>query len=88
VATAGGAYLAIAPLAILGALIAFALGLGVSRRVSLGSLTAALTLPLCVALVTGALAPTLGALVIALGIGARHRENIERLLAGREPPLF
>ena len=88
VATAGGAYLAVAPVAIVGVLIAFGLGLGMSRRVSVGSLAAASALPACVAFATHSPALTLAALVIAVGIGARHRENIERLLAGKEPRLF
>jgi glycerol-3-phosphate acyltransferase PlsY len=88
VATAGGAYLAVAPMAVFGALIAFGLGLAASRRISVGSLTAALALPPCVALATHSLALTLGAIIIAMGIWARHRENVERLLVGKEPRLF
>jgi acyl phosphate:glycerol-3-phosphate acyltransferase len=88
VATAMGAYLAVSPVAILGVLLAFALGLGLSRRVSVGSLTAALALPFCVALTTHCLALTLGAILIAVGIFARHTGNIERMLAGKEPRLF
>jgi glycerol-3-phosphate acyltransferase PlsY len=88
VATAGGAYLALAPMAIVGVLIAFGLGLGMSRRVSVGSLAAASALPVCAALATHSAALTLAALVIAVGIGAGHRENLERLMAGKEPRLF
>jgi acyl phosphate:glycerol-3-phosphate acyltransferase len=88
VATAMGACLAISPLAILGVLAAFGLGLGLSRRVSMGSLAAAAALPLSIALKTHAPALTIGALLIAVGIFARHRENIERVLAGKEPRLF
>lgn len=88
VATAGGAYLAIAPAALLGVLAAFGLGLGISRRVSVGSLAAACALPLCVALATGSRPLSVGAVIIAVGIVARHRENIERLILGKEPALF
>lgn len=88
VATAAGAYLAISPLAILGVLLAFGGGLATSRRVSVGSLTAAVGLPICVALITCSVALTIGALVIALGILARHQANMERILAGSEPKLF
>lgn len=88
VATAAGAYLAIAPMAILGILLVFLAGLAASRRVSVGSLTAALGLPICVALTTRSMALTLGALVIAVGIFARHEANIERILDGSEPRLF
>jgi glycerol-3-phosphate acyltransferase PlsY len=88
VATAMGAYLAVAPLAIIGVLLAFGLGLGLSRRVSVGSLTAAAALPLFVALTTHCLALTIGALLIAIGIFARHTGNLERVMAGTEPKLF
>jgi glycerol-3-phosphate acyltransferase PlsY len=88
VATAAGAYLAISPLAILGVLLAFGMGLMASRRVSVGSLTAAVVLPIGVAMTTCSVALTIGALVITLGILARHQANIERILAGREPKLF
>lgn len=88
VATAAGAYLAISPLAILGILLTFGVGLTASRRVSVGSLSAAFSLPIYVAVTTRSVALTLGALVIALGIFARHRENVERLLIGKEPALF
>jgi acyl phosphate:glycerol-3-phosphate acyltransferase len=88
VATAMGAYLAISPLAILGVLMAFGLGLGLSRRVSLGSLTASAALPFCVAWTTHCPALTVGALLIAVGIFARHRGNLERVMAGKEPRLF
>jgi acyl phosphate:glycerol-3-phosphate acyltransferase len=88
VATAMGACLAISPMAIVGVLLAFGLGLGVSRRVSVGSLTAAAALPFCVALTTHSPALTIGALLIAVGIFARHRGNLERVVAGEEPRLF
>ncbi len=88
VATAAGAYLAISPPAILGVLLAFGVGLVASRRVSVGSLTAAAGLPIGVAMTTRSVALTIGALVITLGILARHQANIERILAGSEPKLF
>ena len=88
VATAAGAYLAISPPAILGVLLAFGMGLAASRRVSVGSLAAAVALPICVAMTTRSGALTIGALVVALGILFRHKENIERILAGSEPRLF
>jgi glycerol-3-phosphate acyltransferase PlsY len=88
VATAMGAYLAVSPLAIIGVLMAFGLGLGISRRVSMGSLAAASALPFCVAWTTHSPAPIIGALVIATGIFARHRGNLERVVAGEEPRLF
>ena len=88
VATALGATLAISPPAMIGVLLAFGVGLGLSRRVSVGSLTAAATLPGWVLWGTASWALSIGALIIAVGIAVRHWENIERLVAGREPPLI
>jgi acyl phosphate:glycerol-3-phosphate acyltransferase len=71
----------------LGAAAAFGLVLAIWRRVSLGSMLAALT---AIALVCGLEQPwPYRLLVIAGGIYviARHRANIQRLLAGTEPRL-
>ena len=85
VATALGALLALAPLATVAMLCAFAAAAFYSRRVSVGSLAAALAAPLALwalsypmeLIATGAF---LGAMVVL-----RHRDNIERLRAGTEP---
>ena len=85
VATAFGDLLALAPLALLVMVFAFGAAAFCSRKVSLGSMAAALAAPislwafsysveLCV------MSTFLGAMVIL-----RHRENIKRLLAGTEP---
>lgn len=85
VASCVGAFLYLAPLALLVALAAFVLVVARSRYISLGSISAAATLPLAVWLVNrpdwvitaaGALA---GGFIIW-----RHRENIQRLRAGTE----
>jgi acyl phosphate:glycerol-3-phosphate acyltransferase len=71
----------------LGAAAAFGVVLAISRIVSLGSMLAALT---AIALVCGLEQPLpYRLLVIAGGIYVimRHRANIQRLLAGREPQL-
>ena len=71
----------------LGAAAVFGLALAISRIVSLGSMLAALT---AIALVCGLQHPLpYRLLVIAGGIYviARHRANIQRLLAGTEPRL-
>jgi glycerol-3-phosphate acyltransferase PlsY len=85
VATAFGDLLALAPLATLVMILAFAMAVLCSRRVSLGSIAAALAAPISlwafsysVALI--AMSGFLGAMVTL-----RHRENIKRLLAGTEP---
>jgi acyl phosphate:glycerol-3-phosphate acyltransferase len=71
----------------LGAAAAFAVALAIFRIVSLGSMLAALT---AIALICGLEQPLpYRLLVIAGGIYviARHRANIQRLLAGTEPRL-
>lgn len=87
VATAAGAFLVVAPLAVMTAAAGFILTATVSRRVSAGSLTAAVLLVPAVAWRTHALADTLCALAAALLIGLRHRSNIARLIRGTEPPF-
>ncbi|MCA1588305.1 MAG: glycerol-3-phosphate 1-O-acyltransferase PlsY [Chloroflexi bacterium] len=91
VATGGGAMLVLAPLAMLAAIPVFVLLVWRTRYVSLGSIGAAVALPLGVALlyslgrvgVEGVLAAALiGAVVIVA-----HGENIERLRAGTERKL-
>lgn len=61
--------------------------LAVSRIVSLSSITAAIAAPICMALF-GQSWPLIG-FAVAGGIYViwRHRSNIERLLAGREPKI-
>ncbi len=87
VATAAGCFLPIAPLSVAAGLAAFAAGTGLSRRVSVGSLTAAVILPFGVALECGATIPALGASAVSLLIWFRHRGNIRRLVNGTEPSL-
>jgi glycerol-3-phosphate acyltransferase PlsY len=71
----------------LGGLTVFGVALAIFRIVSLGSILAALT---AIALICGTEQPLpFRLLVIAGGIYviARHRANIQRLLAGTEPRL-
>lgn len=87
VATAAGVFLVVAPAALLAAAGVFGLLVWRWRYVSLGSIGAALSLPVAAAL-TGAqpvyvvLAAGVGALVVA-----RHKDNIARLRQGREHRL-
>ena len=87
VATGLGALLRLVPLAVLPAG-AVLLAVTISFRwVSLGSILAALCVPLG-ALLLGHSAPTvLAALAISILIVTRHHANIARLLAGQEPKL-
>jgi acyl phosphate:glycerol-3-phosphate acyltransferase len=91
VATGGGAMLVLAPLALLAALPEFAIIVGATRLVSLGSISAAIT----VAIVAAALyaigwvdigAPVAAAL-IGLVVLVAHADNIGRLLSGTERRL-
>ena len=85
VATAAGSFVVLAPVGCLFALLAFILILLLSRRVSAGSLGAAVCLPFSVWFSTRSPALAGGAAVIALFILIRHADNIRRLLAGTEP---
>ena len=87
VATALGVYLGIAPLAVL---IDAGIFFGVVlkwRFVSLGSLTAAATMPILIAILTGSKPYVFASLIIAGLIYYRHESNIRRLLAGSENKL-
>jgi glycerol-3-phosphate acyltransferase PlsY len=85
VATAFGALLATAPAAALILVPVFGIAVLGSRRISVGSIAAALAAPIALWIVSApapliVMGATLGALVIV-----RHHENIKRLLAGTEP---
>jgi glycerol-3-phosphate acyltransferase PlsY len=84
IATSGGAYLALAPLSVLYALLAFIAGFGLTRITSVGSILAAITLPTAVYFTQHDW--TLRIVTITLGVLAlfRHRGNIKRLIAGTE----
>lgn len=93
IATSAGAFAGLAPWAFAIAFVVFALVFAARRIVSLGSLAAAVTLPVAVALTARAgLAPrqdlVLWATVaVMLVVIWKHRGNIQRLRAGTEPAL-
>jgi glycerol-3-phosphate acyltransferase PlsY len=90
VATAAGAFLALAPRAMLVVFVLFVLIVAVTRYVSLGSMAAAAAFPLCVWwLIPGARNAPVLLLVSALSllIIVRHKDNIRRLIAGTENRL-
>lgn len=87
VATAAGGLAVISPAAVLIALAAFLLAAGWSNRVSAGSLTAAAALPPAVWWATRVPVFAVCALIMALWIYVRHRNNIKRLLNGTEPGI-
>ena len=87
-ATAAGAMIALAPRPSALCLFCFLAAVLLSRRISVGSITAALTLPIFLWLVpwswSGKSAAVAGSLVSAF-ILWRHVPNMKRLLAGTEP---
>lgn len=93
IATAGGAFLALTPYALLLSFAVWAMVFAVKRIVSLASLTAAASLPIFVYL-AGRLrwwpshwSYTAVALAVVVVVVYRHQSNIRRLLAGTEPAL-
>ena len=84
IATTAGVYLALVPLSVGLALVAFIIALLLTRYTSVGSMVAAIVLTLVVCLTQSDL--TLIIVTIALFILAilKHRTNIQRLIAGTE----
>ena len=88
IATTAGVFLALAPWAVLVALVVFILAVALTKYVSVGSIAAAIALPVAV----WVLQPhnfLLGIVTTALGALAvyKHKSNIQRLLAGTENRL-
>ena len=84
VATGLGVSLYIMPLAALGSIAVFVVTLWVSRYVSLGSILAALALPLLGLFLKMPLPYITASLIIALLVLHKHHENIQRIMAGTE----
>ena len=88
VATAVGAFAALAPRAIVVALVLFILVVALTRYISLGSMLAAAAFPLLVRWLSPAERTTAPILLLiaasSLLIIVRHKDNIRRLLAGTE----
>lgn len=88
VATSAGVFLALAPIPTLIGIVVFVGVLLVSGYVSLGSLSAAVALPLAVLVLNGPRSPVLVlAVLVALFVFWTHRANIGRLRRGEEPKL-
>lgn len=85
VATGLGVFLALAPLAILLALLFFAATFAVSRIVSLASVVAAAVTPFLVLALDYPRPYVIAGFVIAGVIILRHHENLARLWRGQEP---
>jgi len=88
IATTAGVYLALAPWAVLVAFCVFVFAVLLTRYVSVGSISAAVALPVTVWIMTpnklflGIVTTALGALAIY-----KHKSNIQRLMAGTENRL-
>ena len=87
VATTLGASLPLLPGPLLIAFLVFATCVALRRQVSLGSLVASAALPMAALVWRSPAAYVLYALVAAALIWYRHRDNIQRLLAGTEPTI-
>lgn len=93
VATTAGAYFILAPYPLLTAMAVFAAAMGVTRIVSLASLSAAAVLPVAVAYFEwrshDGFSKTIFVftLVICVWVMLKHRANIQRLKSGTEKPL-
>jgi len=85
IAAALGIWIAISPMAIVFALAAFAVVVAISRIMSLGSMVAAIVLPLAVAILGLPHHYLLLAILMSALALFRHRENIQRLSRGEEP---
>jgi len=88
VATAWGCFLVLSPLSGFLVLIVFVLVVLVFKRVSVASLAAALTLPLAIGLIDASFVGIIFSTVIAILIVFRHKQNIMRLMQGKEPPIW
>ena len=88
IATTAGVYLALAPWAVLVALVVFILAVLLTKYASVGSIAAAIALPITVWVMTpnnlllGIVTTALGALAVY-----KHKSNIQRLMAGTENRL-
>lgn len=87
VAHGAGAFLYLAPPVVAAALAVFALAIALTRYVSLGSILAAVAVPLLMALTGRPSALVVAAVIAGALVIWRHRPNIRRLLAGQESRL-
>lgn len=84
VATAFGVFLALAPIPVLLALLVFLATFFISKYVSLGSILAAVAMPVFVVIFQGFGIIAVLSIVIGLFVVIKHRTNIKRLLTGEE----
>jgi glycerol-3-phosphate acyltransferase PlsY len=84
VATALGIYLPVTPLAVLVNIFVFASAVAVSRTVAIGSLVAAIAMPLLILVGRYPLPYVLMSICVGIIVFYRHKENIQRIMAGKE----
>jgi glycerol-3-phosphate acyltransferase PlsY len=84
VATALGIFLVLDPQALLGGCLVFLTAVALTRYISLGSVLAAIAVPLLTLLFYRPLPMVLSACTIGALIVWRHRDNLRRLLGGTE----
>lgn len=84
VAAAAGAFVMVSPIALGVAFVVFAIAVGVTRYVSLGSILGALALAVSVIALREPVVVSAAAVAVATVIILRHRENIARLRRGTE----
>jgi glycerol-3-phosphate acyltransferase PlsY len=84
VATGVGIFIVLAPIALLCAGVVFVAIVALTRYVSLGSITDAVLIPVCVWLLSGSVPLLAAAVVGAALIVFAHRGNIQRLASGTE----
>ena len=87
VATAAGGIGVLSPLTVLVALSVFIVAVAAGRRVSAGSMSAAVALPVSAFFIGLPPASVAVVAVMALFIIFRHKDNIRRLMDGSEPRL-
>jgi glycerol-3-phosphate acyltransferase PlsY len=88
VATTGGVFFGLALVPTFIAFLSFAASVAITRRVSVGSLTAAIVLPTALVVTRGIRDPlSIICVVIAVFVIWLHRGNIARLRAGTEPKI-
>ena len=85
VATCAGCFVVLDPWACLAALPAFIVLVFIARRVSVGSLAAALVLPIAVLFMGHSTQIAVAAVSMSVFIFIRHTANIKRLISGTEP---
>lgn len=88
VASAAGAMLVLCPIALAAAFVTFCIVLLISRRVSAGSLAAAVVMALTGMLAGCGFATAMAGVIMAALVVLRHKENLLRLYQGTEPKIF